>query len=60
MEKQEKLQALNTLFADVSKKLSAELSSPLPDAILLKECRKQLGQIDKDIRRIQVRKDMDF
>jgi hypothetical protein len=58
MENQEKLSSLNFLFADVSKKLSEELSKHLPDPSVLKECRKQLGQVDKDIRRIQMRKDM--
>jgi hypothetical protein len=58
MENQEKLNLLNFLFADVSRKLSAELAKHLPDPGVLKEFRKQLGQVDKDIRRIQMRKDM--
>lgn len=54
----EKLKTLNTLFADVSLKLSAEISKRLPNALILKDYRKQLGQLDRDIRRIQALKDL--
>lgn len=60
MDNREKLKALHQLFADLSSKLTAELSQRIPDAVVLKECRRQLGAIDKDIRRIQMRKDFDW
>jgi hypothetical protein len=58
MENHEKLSSLNFLFADVSRKLCDELAKHIPNPSILKECRKQLGQVDKDIRRIQMLKDI--
>jgi hypothetical protein len=57
MENKERVENLYNLFNDVSKQLSAELLKRLPDVTIIKECRRQLTQIDKDIRRIQIRKD---
>jgi hypothetical protein len=60
MDNREKLKTLHIMFADLSAKLSAELSQRFPNAVTLKECRRQLGAIDKDIRRIQMRKDFEW
>jgi hypothetical protein len=57
MENKERVESLYNLFNDVSKQLSAELLKRMPDVTVIKECRRQLTQIDKDIRRIQIRKD---
>jgi hypothetical protein len=57
MENPEKIQNLQSLYTDVSKKLSDELLKRVPNTILLTTCRKQLSQLDKDIRRIQLRRD---
>jgi hypothetical protein len=57
MENREKIENLHSLFEDVSKKLSKELLKSPPDILTVKECRRQLLQLDRDIRRIQMRKD---
>ena len=57
MENKEKVANLHNLYSDVSKKLSSELLKNLPDISTLKDFRKQLGQLDRDISRIQMRRD---
>jgi archaellum component FlaC len=57
MENPEKIENLNCLYSDVSNNLSAELLKHIPDAIILSAFRKQLSQLDKDIRRIKMRQD---
>jgi hypothetical protein len=58
MDTSEKLYNLNTLYKDLSYQLSNELLKGVPDRIILTTCRKQLAELDKDIRRVQIRKDM--
>ncbi len=57
MENPEKIENLNSLYTDVSRKLSHELLKRVPDSMILTSCRKQLTQLDKDIRRIQMRRE---
>jgi hypothetical protein len=58
MDSSEKLDTLQTLYTDVSKKLSGELLKRPPDHIILIAFRKQLAKIDRDIRHVQIGRDM--
>jgi len=53
----EKLSTLNSRYTDVSGKLSDELLNRRPDYVMLTIYRKQLAQMDKTIRRMQIQKD---
>jgi len=57
MENKYTVENLHVQYSDVSQKLSAELVKYFPDTSILKDYRKQLSQLDKDIRRIQIQRD---
>lgn len=58
MDKKEELRSLDAMYRSVSDKLTSELSKQSPDLLLVKDCRRQLQQLDKSIRSIQRLKDM--
>jgi hypothetical protein len=58
MDRQLTLSSLNSLFTNVSKQLTEELAKRVPDLLMVRDCRKQLGQVDKSIRRLQIQKDI--
>lgn len=58
MDKKQELQSLDAMYRTVSHRLTNELSKQTPDLLLVKDCRKQLLQLDKSIRSIQRLKDM--
>jgi hypothetical protein len=60
MDKKQELHSLDAMYRTVSHRLTSELSKQMPDLVLIKDCRKQLLQLDKSIRTIQRLKEMGF
>lgn len=58
MDSSSKLDSLHTLYTDVSRKLAFEMLKKIPDHVVLTTCRKRLAELDKNIRRIQMQRDM--
>jgi len=58
MDNSDKIESLKEVYADISKELTDALTHHPTDISAIKDFRNRLSQLEKDIRRIQILKDL--